>query len=180
MPFLKCTQKLLKAIGEPMGQEGGTSTAHPLGDWYANVLIVAGRKALLFTSATTLYSFAVLEIKKAQLIRINGTFLEHLRLNLAHERFPVHVIESLVVACRNIRLARTDDRRVLGSMNEVARLLDGYVMDRRNSDVLEINKLLNKAPLKLLGYKFPTEVLRERLLGVIEISGKSRERVFLN
>ncbi len=183
MPRLRCTKKLLTAIGIPRvirGEEIGTAL---LGDWYANLLVIARQRALLFTNESTLYSFAVLEVKKGMLTRFAAIFIEQLTLNLIHEDIPPYVIERLVTEYRDMGIAGTANRSVLGSMNDVADMLGYYVQEAgapTASQVLAMNRQLNRSPHKPLGWKLAIEALQERLLGTFAVPGPELSRIFLN
>ena len=183
MPRLRCTQKLLKLIGIPRVIQGEDTGTALLGDWYANLLVIARQRALLFTNESTLYSFAVLEVRKGMLTRFAEVFIEQLKLNLAHEDIPSYVIERLVAEYRDMGIAGTASRRVLGSMNDLADMLAYYVQEVGGpaaSQVLAINRQLNRSPHKPLGWKVSIEVLRERLLGAFTVPGSQPSQLFLN
>ena len=83
----------------------------------------------------------------------------------------------------DLRLAETASRSVLGSMNDLARLLEQYVQDAGGPTachLLEINQQLNRSPHKPLGWKFAIDVLHERLTGMVAVPGRPRSEVFLN
>jgi len=181
MPRFKCTRKLLKALGvEPVAQPDAQPTI--LGDWYGNLLSIARRHVVLFTNESTLYSFAVLGVRRVELRNIGNVFVEHLRLNLAHEDIPVEVIARVEAAYRVMGIARTDSRSVLGSMNDLAVLLEQYLLDpgMKKLDVRDINKELNRTPHKPLGWKCAADVLHERLRGTCPVSHFPERRVCLN
>jgi len=187
MPSLKCTQRLLKAIGvrEASGAQAVPSSSS-LGDWYANLLVISRKKVLLFTNGSTLYSFAVVGVRKKGLKKIAELFLEHLRLNLDHEGLPAPIADRLIAEYQSMGLARTDNRSVLGSMNDLSVQLECFILDPRRaegSDILEINKDLNRTPHKPLRWKYSIELLRERLLGVFSLPpsvSPPAKNVFLN
>ena len=183
MPTLRCTQKLLNAIGRMALPARGEAKPTLLGDWYANRLVITRQHALLFTNEPTLYSFAVLQVRKGMLASLAQVFVEHLKLNLAHEDIPVYVIERLVAEYRDIGLAGTASRSVLGSMNDLAYSLEHYVHDAGGMaacDGRKLNAQLNRTPHRPLGWKFAIEALQERLLGVFAVPGPQPSRVFLN
>lgn len=183
IPNLRCTQKLLKAIGSRSVYPVEHSRSALLGDWYANLLVIARQNALLFTNEATLYSFAVLGVRKPGLASLSSIFVEHLRRNLAYEDMPPYVINTLIAEYRNLGIAETANRSVLGSMNDLADLLEHYVQDAGGSgagDVRQINQQLNRSPHKPLGWKSAIDVLHERLLGAVAVPGRPRSRVFVN
>ena len=183
MPTLRCTQKLLKAIGNQSVHPIEHSRPSLLGDWYVNLLVIARQNALLFTNEATLYSFAVLGVRKAMLPNLISILMEHLKQNLSYENVPPYVIDRLVVEYRDLRLAETANRSVLGSMNDLADMLEHYVQDAGGSracDVRQVNQQLNQSPHKPLGWKSAIDVLHERLLGAVAIPGRPQRRVFVN
>ena len=182
MPILKCTQKLLKVIGiQPTSQPDVPPTL--LGDWSANLLSISRQKVLLFTNEATLYSFAVLGVRKAELSSLADLFLQNLRVNLAAEDMPEHVIAKVAAQYRGLRMGRTDNRSVLGSMNELAMLLRQDVVDAGGfggCDLQAINRQLNRTPHRPLGGKFAADLLHERLVAPFVVPGRQERRVFLN
>jgi len=137
MPHLRCTRKLLSAIGCSQAAEAVEAKPVPtLGDWYAHLLVISRKRVLLFT----------------------GEY-------------------------RNLEIAGTANRSVVGSMNDLANLLEHHVRDAggvAGCDVRAINRQLNRTPHKPLGWKFAAEALQERLLGVFIVPGPRPSRVFLN
>ena len=184
MPHLRCTRKLLSAIGCSQAAEAVEAKPVPtLGDWYANLLVISRKRVLLFTNEPTLYSFAVAGVRKAALPSLTRMFLEHLARNLADDHLPADVIQRLTGEYRNLEIAGTANRSVVGSMNDLANLLEHHVRDAggvAGCDVRAINRQLNRTPHKPLGWKFAAEALQERLLGVFIVPGPRPSRVFLN
>jgi len=184
MPHLRCTRKLLAAIGCPQAAEAVEAAPIPsLGDWYAHLLVISRKRVLLFTNEPTLYSFAVLRVRKAALSSITKTFLEHLAQNLASDDLPTDVIQRVVEEYRTVTIAGTASRRVVGSMNNLANLLEHHVRDAgviATCDVRTLNAQFNHMPHQPLGWKFAIEALQERLLGVFVVPGPRPSRVFLN
>ncbi len=183
MPSLRCTRKLLKAIGRTPLPAREEATPTLLGDWYANLLRIRRGQALLFTNEATRYSFAVLGVRKAMLTDIAQVFRAQLTLNLVHEDVPPYVMERLDAESRQMGVAATASRSVLGSMNDLAYVLERYVCDAGGAaacDVRVLNAQLNRTPQKPLGWKFAIEALQERLLGVFAVPGPQPHRVFLN
>ena len=183
MPYLRCTQKLLKAIGERRAPHIEQMTPAILGDWYANLLVIARQKVLLFTNEPTLYSFAVLGVRTAALPSLARVFVEHLTLNLTHEHIPLFVIDRLLAEYRALGLAGTEHRSVVGSMNNLAALLEHYVRDAggpASCSLPKVNEQLNRIPHKPLSWRFAVEALQERLCGAVSLPGRQSHRVFLN
>ncbi len=184
MPYLRCTRKLLSAIGySQVAADAEAEPAAALGDWYAHLLVISRQRVLLFTNEPTLYSFAVLGVRKAALTSLTKIFLEHLARNLADDNLPMDVIQRVMGEYRNVAIAGTASRRVVGSMNNLANLLEHLVRDAGGvaaCDVRTLNAQFNQMPQQPLGWKFAIEALQERLLGVFVVPGPRPSRVFLN
>ena len=172
MPSLKCTRKLLREMGIQPATVAEIGKPSLLGDWHVNLLRVSRRKVLLFTNEDALYSFVVLGVRKADLDRIAEVFVTNLRQNLTYEGIPTDLIDRIALEYREAAIAQTDNRSVLGSMNDLAWHLKHYVYDAggiESCDVWAINGKLNQIPQRPLGWKFSAEVIHECLLGAAPI-----------
>lgn len=122
MLTLRCTTKLLRRLGHTAAAEPAAPSTR-LGDWYANLLITRPEQLVLCVSERTLLPVLVPA-------RPIGTLTV---------RFPLAVLEMLRAigvpgdAIRNeertmtdVAVGRTASRRVLGSMNDFAWMLDAY------------------------------------------------------
>jgi hypothetical protein len=138
-------------------------------DWYANLLWLDGRKCLLLAHAGTLFSVFVGDIRKADLLPIGPCVLRFIHKELEAESFPLDRLGAL--DSRNIALAKTESRTVLGYMNEMA-LFCEYAIDDAGGlarcNARELNRELRRQ-LHLSrqppGYLVP-----------IELAGGSRDR----
>ena len=184
MPHLRCTRKLLAAIGcPPPAAAVEAAPAPPLGDWYAHLLMIARKRVLLFVNEPTLYSFTVLGVRKAALTSLANIFLEQLARSLAEDNLPTDVIQRVTAEYRHVAIAKTANRSVVGSMNNLANLLAHLVREAGGvaaCNVHELNAQFNHMPQQPLGWKFAIEALQERLLGVFVVPGPQSSRVFLN
>lgn len=113
---LRCTAKLLSLLGvRPTTLPDVRASAE---DWYANLLWIDRRKCLLLAHGETLFSIFVADVLKADLApigpRITAIIEEHLR----SERLPADALG--VLEPEDVSLAKTNDRSILGVMNEIA------------------------------------------------------------
>jgi len=183
MPYLRCTQKLLHAIGSPRILPRGETQPTLLGDWYANLLRVGRQQALLFTNEATLYAVAVLGVRRAACADLPQCFRDHLQQTLAEERLLPGLLDALLVEYRDVTLARTASRSVLGSMNDVARHVAYHVCDAggpAQCDRAALHRQLNDMPHQPLGWQTAAEALRARLLRAESWPSPRQTRVFLN
>jgi hypothetical protein len=167
MLILKCTQKVTKELGvkrEDLPQVPAEDNPTLLGDWFVNALKFGRTKMLLFANAATLYSLLV-EYKKKDLADIGLFFRTHLKSNLLLEGFDPGKIERLLADYEAVTLAKTDNRSVLGSMNDLAVMYEYFIVGQgglKEVDLSQVVPEINRTPqLKRSGYSI--ELFREKL-----------------
>ncbi|GAB4455379.1 MAG: hypothetical protein Kow0031_37080 [Anaerolineae bacterium] len=168
MLILKCTQKAAKEFGEKpqnLPQLSPESNTTLLGDWFANMFRMGHSKYMLFTNAETLYSFLV-EYKKSDLADISEFFRFNLEFSLFDEGFSNEQIDRLLAEYGEVRLAKTDNRSVLGSMNDMVMLYKYIIMDMggpKEADLAQAIREINRTPQLKRNGIFPNRMLREKL-----------------
>ncbi|MFA5824039.1 MAG: hypothetical protein WC853_13355 [Thermodesulfovibrionales bacterium] len=133
-----------------------------LGNWYANLIRIDRRKCLLFTNEKTLYSFLIPKVLKANLKNIEQEFLINLSYNLQYEEFGLEVINRVMQEYKEIGFAKTSNRQVLGSMNELTFQYEVLIEQKEgleNIRIMELNKHINRTIMGALKYKHPIEGL---------------------
>ena len=120
MITLRCTQKLLRRLDARPSADAPASDSR-LGDWYANLLYLRGEQLILCVSERTLLPVLVTA-------RDGARFPERLREGLAEVLSALGVskttIDEELAAMRDYRIAKTNNRRVLGTMNDFAWMLE--------------------------------------------------------
>ena len=163
MPVLiRCTQKLLAEIPARNIDPAATGEG-----WHANLLRIERRKCVLFTQDATLYSVFVPGLKKPDFEGLGEVFGQRLFKALLWDEFPQAQIERMLDACRTIRFARSNNRSVLGSMNDIRFQIEVYAAHDgglTNVDLADLHRMLNRIPLSAVGYRYAVEGLRERLV----------------
>ncbi|MHB8730134.1 MAG: DUF6933 domain-containing protein [Sulfuricaulis sp.] len=164
MPLLiRCTQKLLAEIPDKL--------ADPLAageSWHANLLRIERRKCVLFTHDTTLYSIFVPGLKKPEFEHLDEVFGQRLFKALLWDEFSQELIERALEACRTIRFTRSNNRRVLGSMNEMRFHVEVDVEDAGGLDRIDLADLhhrLNRTPWSAVGYRYAVDCISGHLAG---------------
>ena len=148
MAILRCTQKLLNELKVKPVEE--STFSDDVGSWHVNLLRVDRRKCILFTHDVTLYSFFVPGLKKPQFEIFQEVFGQNLFKNLLYENFPQNQIEIVLDKHREIVITKTNNRSVLGSMNDLAFQLKYLISGMGglvNVDILKLNKELNRIPM---------------------------------
>ena len=118
MVIIRGTRKFLHRVGGP--REPDTASTTRLGDWFATVLFWRPQVALFVNATTLLPVFMPLAPAATVLQRFPDTLAVTLRAHGIAE----HIIDREVAETAEQRLAKTNNRSVVGVMNEFARLAD--------------------------------------------------------
>jgi hypothetical protein len=164
MQLIRCTQKLLKELRvKPSEVEPKFGY---IGDWHANLLRVERRKCVLFTNNDTLYSIFVFGLKRADFDHLDEIFRQSLFRRLRIEGFSQIQIEKALEEYQTIHFAKTNNRSVLGSMNDLAFQMEGHIISAGGIDTLgldALNDALNRIPMGALNYQYSIEALKAKL-----------------
>ena len=164
MQLIRCTQKLLKELRVKPSVEGPKSGY--IGDWHANLLRVERRKCVLFTQSDTLYSIFVFGLKRADFDRLDEIFRQSLFRRLRIEGFSQIQIEKALDEYETIHFAKTNNRSVLGSMNDLVFQMEGHIISAggiANLGLDALNDRLNRIPMGALDYRYSIEALQAKL-----------------
>ena len=150
--IIRLTAKTIKELGLKKSDLIETEDDERLGSWFCNVILVRRRKHLLFMHSISLYAFVVPCVNKKSFSQFDNLFKMSLAENLENSGVASSVVDRLL---GDIRYASTNNRSVLGSMNDMAYMYGAYTEDFHfdDMDVYAINKRLNNLPMKVLGYK---------------------------
>lgn len=159
MILLRATQRLLKQGGISMVPEPPLPTTI-LGEWYANVvpLPFPGRWIVMYTSANTLLTV----VTSGRGLRTTlPVFQQRMPALLRRLRLPDPWVQAQANALEEVYVTRTNNRRVLGSMNDLAyqiRIAAEVTrsFERLDFDCLELD--LAEVPLSMLQYQHPSRV----------------------
>lgn len=170
--IFRCTQKVRDALGLSKGELlNSTDHAEDLAEWYCNLLRIDRRKLLLFTQASTLYSFLVPGIRQPDLENFGDLFRSHLARNLERQGFSADQAEFLLNSGPD-HFAKAHDRSVLGSMNDHARMCKlhvEYYGGFERIDFVDLNRRLNSTPMSRIGMRHASMALRE----ILEAAGSA-------
>ena len=164
MQLLRCTKKLQKEIRlkkEEIQIEDGHSSC--LGSWHANLFFIDRHRCILFTSDKTLFNFVVLDIPKAELQALAAVFKYHLGCVLGDdEDITEDVRQKILSEYTEIGYANTNNRRVLGSMNELIFQYEHGIITNggvHSAVVPSLIKQLNRIPMGAIDYQYPIDAL---------------------
>lgn len=151
MVVLRCTKKLLSRLGGVTLVEETPRSSTRLGDWTASVITIDRQQLVIAVSNTTLLP-VLLPLAPAKTLRLPvavGQVLQALEPELERRR-----ISSEMQAMAESVLADTNDRRVVGSLVEFIRMLDGYLDGR---SLVEVALHLSEAPCGPIGMDRPRD-----------------------
>jgi hypothetical protein len=162
MQVIHCTKKLLNELGALDSKMPAEHEVGFLGPWHANLIRIERRKCILFTNDRTLYSLLVAGVKKKD--DFHDLFLMNLNSNLAVEGLRQGEILKALAEYREIAIAPTTNRSVLGSMNDLAGQAE-FLIHRagglEKADMLRVNMMLNRVPMGALKYHYAIEKVYE-------------------
>jgi len=151
MAILRCTQKLLSEL--KLKPSDSMQQPSELSSWHANLLRIDRRKCVLFTHDTTLYSFFVPGLKKPDFKGFREVFRQNLFKSLMAENFSQKHIEIFLDDIREIEISKTNNRSVLGSMNDLTFQVRCQIADEGGIEIADITKLihdLNRIPMSAI------------------------------
>jgi hypothetical protein len=166
MLVLRATQKLLKRIGKPDADPPQSTTI--LGDWFAQPLSVGHGRYILLASERSRLPILMPAKDVKNLARNFPDALAEMLLALG---IPAESVEREVEACDDIVIAATNNRSLLGTLNDYANMLQWAMPNRPNATLLDTALWLADTPVRPID-GFPDKVTR----GLFEV-GKPRLRL---
>ncbi len=164
MQLIRCTQKLQKEMSL---KKASLHTEDPvsslLGAWHANLLIFNRRKCVLFVNDKTLFNFIVPGLKKEGFSQLETVFRNILQCVLSEEGFDEQLRNLIMEEYKNIAFAATNNRSVMGSMNDLAFNYQVQIESHGGINTVRLPEIitqLNRMPMKTLGYGYPVDALR--------------------
>lgn len=157
--MLRCTGKVLALLRVSTSAVGEASDR----DWYAHLAWVDRRKCLLVTHAGTLFSVFMPNVTAAGLRPIGPPVVSAIQTALRAEDLPVDTLGELDP--QQVTVAKTADRRVLGTMNDLA-VTAGHVIATAGGlaccDINALNHALHRTINSITGYVAPIELVSTR------------------
>jgi hypothetical protein len=163
MQLIRCTKKLQERLGltkEDLQEQERDEGV--LGPWHANLIEIAGSPAMIFANDRTLLNFFI-DINPEGLVRLfHKNFVAMLSCVLADLGIPDKTREHILEKYSEIGFTRTNNRRVIGSMNDLAFHYDYLVSEAgsvHSADIPGIIRDLNGMSMSML-----TEIAPDRAL----------------
>ena len=167
MQLIKCTAKLRKEMGlKDSALFAGEAPSSGLGSWHANLLTIQRHKFVLFANDKTLFNFITPDVRRSEIRELHKLFLTYLHPVLAQEDFTRQQRDSIASEYDKIAYARSNNRSVLGSMNDLAFNYEYRIMMLGSLHSPEMPKIiseLNRMPMGALQYAYPIEILKQHV-----------------
>jgi hypothetical protein len=170
---LRCTQVVRKRLRLAALPPHSAPPTTALGDWYVHLLRLGPQQVVMATSERSLVSVLL----PARDLRRN--LASNLRIAveqlLVAIRVPPEVVQREMAEMEQVAFGNAVNRRVIGSMNDLAYQLDAYV--GQTITPLELALRLSDTPMSAAGsksaYGIPRDLARE-LLGDSRIAPPSQ------
>ena len=155
MVTVRCTQKLLRRLRHTEETHAGTTV---LGDWYANILFSRPQQLVLCVSERTLLPI-VLPAKRVE------TLAPRLAAAVGEVLFRLGIGPGLIEReqdeMRTFVYGRTQNRRVLGSLNDFMFMLAHYRQAWPAETLIAHSLHLAQTPCTPVGHSSPDRVTSE-------------------
>lgn len=169
MQIIRCTAKLQREMGlEKKDLIGSVEEATVLGGWHANLLLIDRRKCVLFANDRTLFNFIVADVKREHIRQLDRVFQEHLICVLNSEDLDQSIVKSICEEHQEIRYGATNNRSVIGSMNDLASHYKYFISEAggvHSPEVPEIIRKLNRMPFSSLEFTYSIDTLKKLVEG---------------
>jgi len=166
--ILRCTQKFLNFIGVAKKDVSviPADAEQALHDWHAHLFYLNRQKHVIFSHSVSLFSVVAFNVFKKDVADLKSFFTKNLARCLYYEEFKADEINRMVSAIKEIDLSLTNNRRVLGSMNDLIwQYKCGIDLHQpTESELPEFQRRLNETPMSMLKYKYPIDRFRECVL----------------
>ena len=175
MIALRCTRKLLQLLGgDPVDCVPEATTA--LGNWYGNVVPTVAGELVVLANERTLLSVAV----PVQMVdRLLTEFPARAYNLLRMIGVPTEFAQQECAELETVMLARTESRRVLGSLNEIAlhyQMIAERDGGRRALSLSAVERQLARFLHSPLNYVHPADIARELLKKRYGLSAQEGDR----
>lgn len=166
MLVIRCTEKFARELGVRRKDLEDTERSGFLGSWFAHLFRIERRKCLIFTNDETLYSFVVPAFRRAELADLPALFSEHLLRSLEIENLDGYVRSRIENELEPLVVAPTNNRSVVGSMNDLRYMAEVRIEAEGGLDVFDagrVGRFVNRTPMSALGHGRPLDLFKVKL-----------------
>lgn len=166
MQLIRCTAKVQKEMGlETAVLTEDAPKSALLGQWHCNLIYIDRRKCILFANDKTLFNFIVPDVSRAEIRELGEMFKLNLGCVLNAEGFHQDLVAKVLSEYAEIEYGKSNDRRVLGSLNDLAFHYRHWITECggvRSTEIPAIIQKLNRMPMKRFKeYLWPADEIRK-------------------
>ncbi|WP_173918417.1 hypothetical protein [Halobacillus sp. Marseille-Q1614] len=157
------TQKLAKQLNIELKDPEEYKEIPEIKKWHANLITVNRRKCLIIMNNETGINLSLFGLRKQQFDNLENVFKGSLKQLLQLVKVEEDIIKEMLQATDQIVYTTTDNRRILGMMNEVKKVVEDSVegLSYEEIDAAEINYICNVELIYgPLNANTPVDVLR--------------------
>ena len=164
--LIRCTRKVIQSFSVPCDATADHSVRqHAFEEYYVNLLRIDRRKCLLVTESRTLFSCFLPGVLKRDLVDFGDFLLRGMHSALVWAGFRDAQMAFLVQP-RPYQIAPARNRRVLGSMNDLAFQAMVHIDAQgglANINLAHVTSRLNDNPMSLIRMDSPRRVVGKLL-----------------
>lgn len=163
MTILRLTQKAAKDFKISNLQDPVPSLS-VFDDWAVDVLRICRKKVAMVTHAKSKLTFFLPYSASKGIAELNNKIFTHLSYFMKNHEIPNQDDHIQKLATSEITACKTNDRRLLGHMNDFKRCLEGYIygLEFAQIDWNEVIIRINQTPINVKdmgGYVYPSELM---------------------
>ena len=158
MVVLRCTRKLLRWGGAPSEVTAPSTTV--LGDWFAQPVSQGHQRFVLLISE---HSRLPVLMPGRDLKNLGRNFPDALAQMLQALGVPSAAVTTEVEASREAVIAVTNNRSLLGTLNDFSHMLSYHMSYHPEASLLDAALWLSRTPVAPLGSRMPDQVTRDLL-----------------
>ena len=164
--IVRCTRKLLRELSiRDENLESGDVACRLFAEWHANLLRIDRRKCLLLADSVTLFTFLVPAVLRRDLLDFGGLLRAYCSETLSSYGIDARGIPALN-SSQPVRFGKTNNRSVLGSMNDYAFQFKAHITSEgglEHVDIGRLNHKMNETPMGALNYERAIGAVRNKL-----------------
>jgi hypothetical protein len=167
--LIRCTQKLVAEIGvdpRSLVTDAPELNRGAIAEWYANLVIIERQKCIVFMNTSTHFVTLSFGRKKPEIQRFRELFVNSLVHALEAEAVNSEIIEKFLSAYETVSLGKTNNRSVLGYLNDVIHMVQYLIPASQEQhggevDIGEMTKQLNRSPWVKAQYTYAIDGMQE-------------------
>jgi hypothetical protein len=164
MKIIRCTKKLIKELG--VDPEENICAESWLESWHANSFTIDGEKCVIITNDATLYTLFLCGLRREDFQNFSFIVNEYFFKSLMTDGLSQPLIEKALAVGDDVVFTGSTDKAVMGSTHYFRQRIERICETNggfENCCSLEIQKAINRTPIKAINYQYPVEKFFERL-----------------